>query len=53
MKYTYDLYPLIDYNAIKNDVLVDLESVNSRSEVFIFPTEQHRIASQLAARGDQ
>lgn len=53
MKDAYDLYPLIDYNAIKNDVLVDLKSVNSRPKVFIFPTEQHRIASQLAAGGDQ
>lgn len=53
MKDTHDLYPLIGYNAIKNDVLVDLESINARPEVFIFPTEQHRISSQFAARGDQ
>lgn len=53
MKDAHDLYPLIDYNAIKNDVLVDLKSVNSRPEVFIFPAEQHGIACQLTAGGDQ
>lgn len=53
MKDAYDLYPIITYNAIKDDVLVDLESVHLFPEFLVFPAEQHGIARDLAAGGDQ
>ena len=53
VKYTHDLYPFIARNAIKDDVFVDLESENICSEFLVFPTEQHGIACQLTAGGDQ
>ena len=38
---------------VKDDVFVDLEAVHLLPEFLVFPAEQHGIACQLAAGGDQ